>query len=29
MRLKFYVTLKEATTNMKQQCSDFVNTRNI
>ncbi|CAL5396664.1 unnamed protein product [Camellia sinensis] len=27
--LKFYVTLQEAITNIKQQCSDFVMTRNI
>ncbi|XP_077226675.1 vacuolar-sorting protein BRO1-like [Tasmannia lanceolata] len=27
--LKFYVTLQDAVTNMKQQCSDFVMTRNI
>ncbi|KAK4373333.1 hypothetical protein RND71_008717 [Anisodus tanguticus] len=27
--LKFYVTLQEAITNVKQQCSDFVMTRNI
>lgn len=27
--LKFYVTLQDAITNMKQQCSDFVMTRNI
>ncbi|PHT48007.1 hypothetical protein CQW23_12215 [Capsicum baccatum] len=27
--LKFYVTLQEAITNVKQQCSDFVMTRNM
>ncbi|PIA33499.1 hypothetical protein AQUCO_04100140v1 [Aquilegia coerulea] len=27
--LKFYVTLQDAITNIKQQCSDFVMTRNI
>ncbi|OVA14237.1 BRO1 domain [Macleaya cordata] len=27
--LKFYVTLQDAITNVKQQCSDFVMTRNI
>ncbi|KAJ8562973.1 hypothetical protein K7X08_031425 [Anisodus acutangulus] len=27
--LKFYATLQEAITNVKQQCSDFVMTRNI
>ncbi|XP_047330038.1 vacuolar-sorting protein BRO1-like [Impatiens glandulifera] len=27
--LKFYVTLQEAITNVKQQCSDFAMTRNI
>ncbi|XP_077212277.1 vacuolar-sorting protein BRO1-like [Tasmannia lanceolata] len=27
--LKFYVTLQDAIANMKQQCSDFVMTRNI
>ncbi|XP_019164972.1 PREDICTED: ALG-2 interacting protein X-like [Ipomoea nil] len=27
--LKFYVTLQDAITNVKQQCSDFVNTRNM
>ncbi|KAJ0453022.1 putative ALIX V-shaped domain-containing protein [Helianthus annuus] len=27
--LKFYVTLQEATTSVKQQCSDFVMTRSI
>ncbi|KAK6931572.1 ALIX V-shaped domain [Dillenia turbinata] len=27
--LKFYVTLQDAVTNIKQQCSDFVMTRNI
>ncbi|WOH07656.1 hypothetical protein DCAR_0727089 [Daucus carota subsp. sativus] len=27
--LKFYVTLQDAITNMKQQCSDFVMTRSI
>ncbi|XAR52479.1 hypothetical protein NMG60_11020591 [Bertholletia excelsa] len=27
--LKFYVTLQEAITNVKQQCSDFIMTRNI
>lgn len=27
--LKFYVTLQDAITNVKQQCSDFIMTRNI
>ncbi|KAM7271950.1 hypothetical protein ACFE04_031164 [Oxalis oulophora] len=27
--LKFYITLQDAITNIKQQCSDFVMTRNI
>ncbi|KAI0501053.1 hypothetical protein KFK09_019271 [Dendrobium nobile] len=27
--LKFYITLQDAITNVKQQCSDFVMTRNI
>ncbi|ERN14052.1 hypothetical protein AMTRI_Chr01g111370 [Amborella trichopoda] len=27
--LKFYVTLQDAITNIKQQCSDFIMTRNI